>query len=645
MLFSSIPFLYTFLPCVLILYFLVPGWLKNTVLLLSSLFFYAWGEPRFVVFMVIAIVQGYVFGLLAEKFRDRPKKTKLCLWASAVISLGLLGYCKYADFFISGFNTLTGLRQHTGNWPGKTVAAARGDLTYGGERFTLVDLPGTYSLFPNSAEEEIARDYLCSGEAEAVLILADATCLERSLNLVLQTLEAADVPAVVCVNLLDEAAKKGIVLDLPALSHALGAPVVGTAASCGEGLDKLRAALAAALIEELDKLYAALQSGDTASYLTSYRRDCLTLGREVQLLWQDVKEKVTALDVDDQFGLVVRRADGKLYGYNTDYMGFAHLCDAHGVNFAGRTVLILGTGGTHNTTSAVARDKGAAKVLTVSRHPDPEKGELSYAEAVSSGAQIVVNTTPAGMYPNVGVCNLDVAAMPDLEAVVDVVYNPDKTELILRAEEAGVPVAVGGLEMLVAQAVYAAEYFLDRKFEDAPVEIRRITAALRRDMLNIALIGMPSSGKTTLGRMLAKSLGRTFVDLDEEIVKTDGRSIPDIFAAEGEDGFRTKETAETQRFGKEGRQLISCGGGIVKKPENLRALHQNGIILFIDRPVDALAVGGGRPLSSSMDALRQMEAQRRPLYLAAADAVIPNNGTLDDALHAAMEALDEIFDS
>ena len=207
------------------------------------------------------------------------------------------------------------------------------------------------------------------------------------------------------------------------------------------------------------------------------------------------------------------------------------------------------------------------------------------------------------------------------------------------------PVAVGGLEMLVAQAVYAAEYFLDRKFEDAPVEIRRITAALRRDMLNIALIGMPSSGKTTLGRMLAKSLGRTFVDLDEEIVKTDGRSIPDIFAAEGEEGFRTKEAAETQRFGKEGRQLISCGGGIVKKPENLRALHQNGIILFIDRPVDALAVGGGRPLSSSMDALRQMEAQRRPLYLAAADAVISNNGTLDDALHAAMEALDEIFDS
>ena len=335
--------------------------------------------------------------------------------------------------------------------------------------------------------------------------------------------------------------------------------------------------------------------------------------------------------------------NGLLYGYNTDYLGFAHLCDAHGVDFAGRTVLILGTGGTHNTTSAVARDKGAAKVLTVSRHPDPETGELSYAEAVRSGAQIVINTTPAGMYPNVGVCNLDVAAMPGLEAVVDVVYNPDKTELILRAEEAGVPVAVGGLEMLVAQAVYAAEYFLDRKFEDAPAEIRRITAALRRDTLNIALIGMPSSGKTTLGKLLAKQLGRPLVDLDEEIVKADGRSIPDIFAAEGEAGFRKLEAVQTARFARENRQVISCGGGVVKDPANLRALHANGIVLFIDRPLEDLLVGGGRPLSTSPEALKTMEAQRRPLYLAAADAVIPNKTTPADAVTAAMEALDEIF--
>ena len=337
--------------------------------------------------------------------------------------------------------------------------------------------------------------------------------------------------------------------------------------------------------------------------------------------------------------------NGLLYGYNTDYLGFAYLCDTHGVDFAGKTVLILGTGGTHNTTSAVARDKGAAQILTVSRKPDPEKGELSYTQALTSGAQIIINTTPAGMYPHVGVCNLDVAAMPGLEAVLDVVYNPDKTELILRAEEAGVPVAVGGLEMLVAQAVYAAEYFLGRTFDDAAGEIDRITAALRRDTRNVALIGMPSSGKTTVGRALAEALGKRFVDLDEEIVKADGRSIPDIFAAEGEDGFRAKETEQTARFGKENRQLLSCGGGVVKRPENLRALHQNGVVLFIDRPVEALAVGGSRPLSSSMAALRTMEAQRRPLYRAAADAVVPNTGTLEDALRAAMEALDEIFDS
>ena len=335
--------------------------------------------------------------------------------------------------------------------------------------------------------------------------------------------------------------------------------------------------------------------------------------------------------------------NGLLYGYNTDYSGFSHLAASHGVQFAGKTVLILGTGGTHNTTSAVTKDQGAAKILTVSRHPDPEKGELSYEEAVHSGAQIVINTTPAGMYPNVGVCNLDLAAMPGLEAVLDVVYNPDKTELILRAEEAGVPVAVGGLEMLVAQAVYAAEYFLDRKFDNAEQEIRSITAALRKEQLNVVLIGMPSCGKTTVGRALADQLGKRFVDLDEEIVRAAGQSIPDIFAAEGEAGFRKKEAEQTARFAMEGRQVISCGGGIVKDPANIRALRQNGVILFLDRPLGSLVVGGGRPLSSSTDALKTMEAQRRPLYLAAADAVIPNNTTVADAVAASLEALDEIF--
>ena len=248
------------------------------------------------------------------------------------------------------------------------------------------------------------------------------------------------------------------------------------------------------------------------------------------------------------------------------------------------------------------------------------------------------------MYPNVGTCNLDIAAMPGLEAVLDVVYNPEKTEIILRAEEARVPVAASGLEMLVAQAVYAAEYFLDRKFEDAPAEISCVTAAIRRDTLNVVLIGMPSSGKSTIGRMLAEKLGKRFLDLDDEVVKADGRTIPEIFAAEGEDSFRRKETEQIARFAKEGRQLLSCGGGVIKRPENIRLLHQNGVILFLDRPLEALTVGGGRPLSSSTDALRAMYTERRPLYLAAADAVVPNHTTVTDAVNAAMEALDEIFD-
>ena len=291
----------------------------------------------------------------------------------------------------------------------------------------------------------------------------------------------------------------------------------------------------------------------------------------------------------------------------------------------------------------MAKDAGAARVLTVSRRPDRARGELSYGEAAASGAQVVVNTTPAGMYPDVGVCLLDVAAMPGLEAVVDVVYNPARTELLLRAEEAGVPVAACGLEMLVAQAVYAAEYFLGRPFADREGEIERGAAALRRDILNVSLVGMPSSGKSTIGRALAKRLGRPFVDLDAEIVKAAGRAIPDIFAAEGEDGFRARESEQARRFGKESGLVISGGGGVVKRAENVRALRQNGVILCIDRPLDVLAVGGGRPLSSSREALRQMEAERRPLYRQAADAVIPNDGAIGQAVDAALAALEQLF--
>ncbi|MFI3168616.1 MAG: shikimate kinase [Faecalibacterium sp.] len=320
--------------------------------------------------------------------------------------------------------------------------------------------------------------------------------------------------------------------------------------------------------------------------------------------------------------------NGKLYGYNTDYAGFSYLCEAHGIAFAGKTVLILGTGGTRNTTYAVARDGGAANIFVASRTPKPEQGEIDYQAALTCGAQIIINTTPAGTYPNTDTCAIDIKAMQGVEAVVDAVYNPFQTELVLRATEMGIPKekAVTGLEMLVAQAVYAAEHFLSKPFPNAEAEIAKTTAQLKAKLSNIALIGMPSCGKSSLGKALATDLGKTFVDLDEEIEKAAGKPIPQIFAEDGEAAFRAIEHEQIARFAKENRQILSCGGGAVLDDSNMRALRQNGMIVYIDRPLEQLATGGYRPLSTSAEALQKMYAIRAPLYTAAADMVFHNSG-------------------
>ena len=335
--------------------------------------------------------------------------------------------------------------------------------------------------------------------------------------------------------------------------------------------------------------------------------------------------------------LVVR--DGRLYGCNTDYMGFLYMVKAHGVSLAGKTVLILGTGGTHNTTAAVCRDEGAAAILTVSRRGG--EGLLTYEQAAQrADVQIVINTTPAGMYPNNGECLLELGGFARLEAVFDAVYNPFRTELLLRAEELGAK-AVCGFEMLVAQAVYAAEYFHDTPIDHA--RIGEVHRALKAQLCNLSLIGMPSCGKSSLGKALAKRLGKRFVDLDEEIVRRAGKPIPAIFAEEGEAAFRRLEREVTADLSKQGGQILSCGGGIIKTPGNARLLRQNGPVLWIRRPLDALAVGGDRPLSSSREALAQMQAQRYPLYEAAADAAIDNDTTFEAAVDKAEEAFYEVL--
>ena len=338
---------------------------------------------------------------------------------------------------------------------------------------------------------------------------------------------------------------------------------------------------------------------------------------------------------------VVNRG-GRLYGYNTDFSGMEYLLACLGVSLAGRSLLILGTGGTCRTALAVAKRQGAKSILVASRSPAarptglPEGVQIISYEGAGRHTEIevILNTSPAGMYPQVGECLLDLAAFPNLCAVADVIYNPFKTELILRAEERGIP-AEGGLGMLVAQAVYAAEHFMGKTLDAGCIP--RITAELKGQIANLSLIGMPSSGKTSIGRQIAKRLGKAFVDLDAEIVKTAGMPIPQIFAQQGEAGFRQIEAEVTARFAKEHGQVISCGGGVVKTAGNARALRQNGPVLFLDRPLEKLAVGGGRPLSQSFEALAAMEAERRPLYLAAADAIVPNRTTFNAAVKAAME--------
>lgn len=327
---------------------------------------------------------------------------------------------------------------------------------------------------------------------------------------------------------------------------------------------------------------------------------------------------------------------GKLYGYNTDYAGFAYLARAHNIDFAGKTVLILGTGGTHSTVEAVCRDGGAGTILSASR--TGKFGALTYNEAMRRrDVQIIVNTTPCGMYPNVGQCLLDPTAFPALEAVLDVIYNPFRTELLLRAEEHDIT-AAGGFEMLVAQAVYAAQHFTGRFYATDSV-IPTASRRLRRQLANVSLIGMPGCGKSTIGSALAKQLGKTFVDLDEEIERRTGNNIPDIFAREGEEAFRRYEAETLADVAKHTGQIIACGGGVIKNPANVRALRQNGSVLWVQRPLGKLATGG-RPLSQGGAALKQLQAERTPLYQAAADAVLDNSSTLAAAVQGAVQLLE-----
>ena len=337
--------------------------------------------------------------------------------------------------------------------------------------------------------------------------------------------------------------------------------------------------------------------------------------RTVMPLCDEIDPRAAAIGA---VNTVVNR-NGRLTGYNTDIDGFLYMARRAGVDMAGKKVVILGSGGTSRTARAAAGELGAREIITVSRHGEDNYQNLSR----HADAQVLVNTTPVGMYPNWGQSPVSLESFPALEGVLDVVYNPLRTALLLQAEERGLPRSCG-LPMLVAQAKRAAELFTGQNIDDSRAEA--VLHGLRGQLTSIVLIGMPGCGKTTVGRTLAGKLGRTFVDLDEEIVRRAGMSIPEIFAREGEAGFRERESALVREFGERTGLVVSTGGGVVTRRENYIPLKQNGLLLHLRRDPAALPTDG-RPLSQAT-APEELWRRRAPLYAAFADGEIDNNGTL-----------------
>ena len=327
---------------------------------------------------------------------------------------------------------------------------------------------------------------------------------------------------------------------------------------------------------------------------------------------------------------IVRRPDGSLYGDNTDAYGFESLVKKSGIQVQGKKALVLGSGGASVTVVAVLKMLGAESVTVISRGGEDNYDNLDK----HADARIIANTTPVGMYPNNGQAAVDLAQFPQCEGVLDVVYNPARTALLLQAEKLGIPCA-GGLYMLVAQAKRSSELFTGSTIPDS--EIGRIEKVLSGQMKNIVLVGMPSSGKSTLAAALGEKLGRPVYEADALIEQEADMDIPAIFARYGEGHFRALETEILSRLGKLSGAVISTGGGCVTREENYDLLHQNGIIVWLQRSTEKLDKTG-RPLSLKND-LNEMYQKREPMYRRFADAAVDNNGSVKATLEQILEVL------
>lgn len=324
---------------------------------------------------------------------------------------------------------------------------------------------------------------------------------------------------------------------------------------------------------------------------------------------------------------IVNRS-GRLYGDNTDLAGMIALIRRLGLELHGKKVLILGTGGTSKTARAAAQQLEAAEVYRLSRSGREDAVTYEEARRLHGDAAVLINTTPCGMYPAVEDRPLDPADFPRLEGVVDAVYNPLRTNLVLAARERGIP-AQGGLYMLAAQAVYAGALF--RGCQAAQADIDLAYRTVLRQVENIVLIGMPSAGKTTVGQLLARRTGKKFTDTDTLAEQRIGMTIADYFRTSGEEAFRAREQETVAEVSAAGGQIIATGGGAILRRENLTALRRNGLLVFLDRPIEQLTATADRPLASDREALRRRYEERYALYRAAADVYIKNDGSPEEA--------------
>jgi shikimate dehydrogenase len=358
------------------------------------------------------------------------------------------------------------------------------------------------------------------------------------------------------------------------------------------------------------------------------------------------KEKVLQYcDVLDESVQAIQAAntivkDGdQLVAYNTDYEGLKFSLAYEGIDLKDKIVLILGTGGTSKTIQFLCKNLNAKEVLVVSR--TPSQNTLSYPEAYQrNDIDIIINATPVGMYPNLTEVPINLEYFTHCRALVDVIYNPLKSQLLLDAETRHMKTS-NGLLMLIAQAVFAAEKFSRQSID--PTIIHSLYQNLLKENTNIVLIGMPSSGKSSLGKRLGQSMHRKWLDVDQLIEESTHQKITDIFSFEGEAVFRNLEKETIQSISKERGIIISTGGGSILDPENIIALKQNGVIFYLERDLDHLMIEDHRPLAKNKEALKDLYYKRQPLYLNSADVVIKNNENIEQALVLIQEKFNEMF--